>query len=257
MPHAETKTPLITLISVTLNNISGLQKTQKSILNQTFKGYKWLVVDGASDDGTAQWLTQINTRHICEPDQGLYDAMNKGIESAKGQYLIFLNAGDTLPAADTLERISNAIEQHHEPDFLYGDCYEEIEGARPIYKTARNHKKISLGMITHHQAMIYKRHALGDMRYNLNYKLAADYDFTARFLRRIGAAYYCNFPLCVFEAGGLSQVNASAARTEENEIRAALNLCSPLQRRMITIRQAAAQTLKTRAPQIYRALKRT
>lgn len=245
--------PLFSLITVTLNNLEGLKKTYKSIEKQTLKDFEWIVIDGKSSDQTTKWLENISAHWISEPDNGLYDAMNKGIARAKGQYLLFLNAGDQLAASDTLQKISETLKTQ-KPDFIYGDALENTH-PKQFYKKARDHSKISQGMITHHQAMLYKRTIVAKQRYDLTYALAADYDFTARFLEKATSFYKCDFPLCVFEIGGLSQIHAHQSRNEEIEIRRKLKLASPLSNALITTRQRMALALKTYCPSLYKALR--
>lgn len=256
MPQNAQKKPLFSLISVTLNNLSGLQRTHKSITNQGFSDYEWVVIDGASTDGTQKWLENTQADWISEPDDGLYEAMNKGLERARGRYLLFLNAGDILAGPDTLADIARRIGQTNQPDFIYGDSYEELPSGRHVYKPARAAHKIARGMITHHQAMLYRKDALGDLRYNTRYRLAADYDFTMRFLLKTGEALYCDFPFCVFEPGGLSQTGAKTARIEEAIIRRELGLGGPLTGALTTSRQTLAHGLKTLSPELYAKMRK-
>lgn len=253
-PKSEKK-PLFSLISVTKNNLSGLQKTYKSIQKQYLIDFEWLIIDGNSTDGTPEWIKNHAPNGISEPDNGIYDAMNKGIERAGGQYLLFLNAGDALAEENTLQKLAATIEKSGAPDFIYGDSYEDIAGAKPFYKTARSHSSIARGMFTHHQAMLYNADAIGGLRYDLRYKLAADYDFTARFLSKINVAHKCPFPICIFESGGVSQTHAADSRAEEAQIREDLKLGSPLTNKLTLLRQRAALTVRQRFPSLYVTLK--
>lgn len=256
----KTTVPLISIVSIALNNLKGLQKTYKSIENQTFKGFEWVVIDGVSDDGTREWLTKtpeigLDSCWISEKDQGIYDAMNKGIDQAEGQYILFLNAGDELAGPNVLQTLSQKIKSSNNPDFVYGDAYEEGQNGQKLYKKARHASKIASGMITHHQAMLYRRSVIGKDRYDLSYQLAADYDFTARFLKRAKTDLYCDKALCVFEAGGISQKNAKTARGEEFQIRQVLELCSAPMNLLTTMRQTLAAALKSTAPAVYYKLR--
>ena len=98
----------LSIITVNLNNKDGLQKTINSIIFQTIKNFEWIVIDGGSTDGSKE-LIEANKNHITywvsEQDSGIYDAMNKGIKKAKGDYLLFINSGDYLCSNDTVERI--------------------------------------------------------------------------------------------------------------------------------------------------------
>ncbi len=264
--------PLFSLVTITKDNLGGLRATAQSLPPPNPDLYDWIVIDGASQDGTQAFLNTTHAHWISEPDGGIYDAMNKGIGRTRGEYLLFLNAGDRLHSADTLTKIENAIGPSR-PDFIYGDS---LEAGR--YKPARPHSKLAKGMFTHHQAMLYRREALGNLRYDTSYKIAADYDFTAHFLylrhpptcsedpfisprkRRNGSSAFAEddgmikkltLPICIFEPGGVSQQNATIGRREQFEIRKKLGLCSPIQNHLITARQALATSLRHISPALF------
>lgn len=246
--------PKFSIITVCRNHHSGLEKTYNSLKNQSFRGFEWIVIDGVSSDGTAEFLKQNALDfYLSEPDQGPYDAMNKGITHAHGQYLIFLNAGDSLENSNTLSLINQNIAQN--PDFIYGDALD-CESADNHYKTARSHEKVKLGMFTHHQSMIYKREKIGDLQYNTRYKIAADYDFTLRYLQRAKDITYIPQALCIFEAGGLSQNNAKLGRKEQSDIRQSLKICSSFENKLITLAQILNLQLRRFIPWAYWLSKR-
>ncbi len=237
--------PFFSIITVTRNNLSGLQKTYHSLLNQTATDYEWIVVDGASTDGTAQFLSGINAIWTSEPDQGIYDAMNKGMAQTQGQYLIFMNAGDCFAAADTLTLIQKYADTL--PDFIYGDSFEDS-----YYKKARHHLKMNLGMITHHQAMIYKAPV---PQYNLDYKIAADYDLTLKTIKNAAHIVYIPQALCIFESGGISQQKVRQGRIEQFKIRRAHKI-PLLENSLVFILQTALYQLRHFFPKLYWYLKR-
>ncbi|MCD8498238.1 MAG: glycosyltransferase [Alphaproteobacteria bacterium] len=171
---------LFSIITVTRNNGEGLARTYASLAAQSLADYEWIVIDGASSDSTLGFMKDKPALLVSEPDKGIYDAMNKGLERASGDFLIFMNAGDCFAGAQVLEELSHVL-RAEQTVFAYGDAWEEQSGGRPFYKRARRHHHIAYGMFTHHQAMVYKRAALGDMRYDLRYKIASDYDLTAGF----------------------------------------------------------------------------
>lgn len=257
--------PLFSVITITLNNIEGLKKTEKSINKQSFKDAEWIVIDGESSDGTTEHLRKRRSERrredypfqfISEKDDGLYDAMNKGIEAARGHYMIFLNAGDEFAASDTLEIIAPHTKK--KPDFIYGDALEpQAKTDQKIYKTARRYKELAWGMITHHQSMLYRRHTVRDFKihYSLLYDIAADYDFTARFLLKAKKIVYIPKPICIFEQGGISQKNASLGRKEQYMIREKLEMVSPQENIWIITLQTATWYFKTFCPWGYHALK--
>lgn len=243
---------LFSIITVTRNNLQGLQHTHRSLQQQSFQGFEWLVIDGASDDGTVDYLNASDAAFLSEPDSGIYDAMNKGLTHAGGYYLLFLNAGDALADADTLLNLTTYIEELQEtPDFIYGDALEAHPGEPPAYKPARPYKKSAYGMFTHHQAMLYRRELIGDLRYDTGYAIAADYKFTLQVLARSHTVVYCPFALCLFESGGISQQKAAQGRREQVRIRAELQTVSPLQNRLIAARQQAVWTFRQTFPALY------
>jgi putative colanic acid biosynthesis glycosyltransferase len=238
---------IFSIITITRNNRTGLARTRTSLINQTCRDFEWIVIDGASTDGTTDDLRTVPPDHwISEPDNGIYDAMNKGLACARGDYLLFLNAGDSLAAPDVLEKLSPLS-----ADFLYGDA---LEGGH--YKRARPHTRILTGMITHHQSMLYRRAALGDLRYDTTYHIAADYKFTLAFLQKPGiTAAYAPFALCDFDPGGLSQTAARLGRMEQSHARRDLNACNPLTNLAIIAAQTVLMALRRTVPGLYWLLK--
>lgn len=178
-----------TIVTITYNNRAGLSKTAHSILAQTCLDYEWLIIDGASADGTQEDFPQYAIAHIIsEPDQGIYDAMNKGLDHAAGQYVIFMNAGDQFADKDILKIAKDHLTLS--PDLLYGDAYEDTEEGIRHYKAAKPPKQITRGLFTHHQAIFYRTEALGTLRYDLSYKIAADYHLTLSFLKEMRTTTY-------------------------------------------------------------------
>lgn len=110
-------------------------------------------------------------------------------------------------------------------------------------------------MFTHHQAMIYRRDLTGALRYDENYKIAADYKFTLQFLQNAETIVYAPFPLCLFESGGISQQQAVQGRAEQHKIRAALGIVTPLKNHMISLQQKIIWTLRRTFPNLYWKLK--
>lgn len=235
------------IITVTRNNICGLRKTRRSLQAQRFEDYEWIVIDGASTDGTAAWLRETDAAWVSEPDNGIYDAMNKGIARARGKYLIFMNAGDECAGPACLEKIA----EYADADFIYCDALEAGH-----YKKARPHEKINYGMFTHHQAMIYRRELMEKLRYDTNYTIAADYKFTLQFLRKARNISYAPFPFCVFEQGGASQREAAKGRNEQFRIRQELGTCGWFRNAGIYALQTAALAIRYLMPGVYWFAKR-
>lgn len=244
--------PLFSIITVTLNNYDGVRKTHQSVTTQTFQNYEWVIIDGASTDNTVTYLNSLNIDHISDSDSGLYDAMNKGIDRAQGNYLIFMNAGDIFASIETLQTLADTLDKKN-PDFAYGDALE-IFNNREVYKKTSRHWSIIKGMFTHHQAMVYKRSALGTLRYDLQYKIAADYDFTYRFLNKTDHVKYIPTPLCLFESGGVSQTQALKGRVEQFKIRQNLDI-KVIKNISIFVEQTLTSAVRQICPRLYWWLK--
>lgn len=204
-----------TIVTICRNNIQGLIRTRQSVFSQTFKDFEWVVIDGASKDGTKEYLEGIAAENICwlsEPDNGLYDAMNKGIEKSSGQYLLFMNSGDEFADEDVLQDVVRLIRSANAPTFIYGDSLERGQSSALLYKSAHHHKYIWYGMFTHHQSMLYGRKALGEIRYRAHYPIAADYALTAEFLSKFPKIVRISRPICIFEGGGLTSLTMNQWR---------------------------------------------
>lgn len=247
MTENTANTPFLSIITVTHNNARGVQRSYVSMRNQSLQDFEWIVIDGNSADNTVDFLQKTDANWISEPDDGIYDAMNKGIERANGRYMLFLNAGDLLARNDIIAEIYTAAQ--NDPDFIYGDAYEMA-----AYKTART-PTIKHGMFTHHQAMVYRADKIADLRYNTEYEIAADYEFTARFLQQNSNALYIPRAICDFEPGGISQQKASQGRKEQQQIRKNLELCTPIENRIITAAQACLWSFRESCPSLYWRLK--
>jgi len=200
---------LITIITVCKNDIAGLQATEGSIRSQSERSFEWVVIDGASTDGTHEYLSGLGLGYLrfwIEADESQFEAMNKGIERAQGDYLLFLNAGDTLHDREVLTGVAQKVGNE---DWLIGDAVDLIGGNMRIYKRAR-----SLGYMRHslpssHQAIFFRKGAIGDIRYRSEeFQVSGDYAFAAEIYRSDRrSAVNLGIPVCVFRLGGLSTQN--------------------------------------------------
>jgi putative colanic acid biosynthesis glycosyltransferase len=225
--------PVFSIITVTHNNLPGLQKTDRSLKLQSFRDFEWIVIDSGSADGTEGFLTHSNASSMRRDGCSKYDAMNLGLARASGDYVLFLDAGDKLAFANTLARLHNFIRSARKaPDFLYGDC---LEGE--TYKPARAHTQLRLGLFTPHQAMVYRRRVLNGLSFDTRYKIAADYDFTARLLQHAKHIDYYPLPVCAFEK---PQQKSRHSRAEQFLIRRRLKIAGPLQNTALYLLQTAA-----------------
>ena len=210
--------PFLSIITINYNNKTGLEKTMQSVLNQSFKDFEYIVIDGGSNDGSKQYI-ESNKQSIyfwvSEPDEGIYNAMNKGIASSNGEYLLFLNSGDFLNGDSSLEDFIKNIDFNG--DIIYGDYkYENGEKIFPDLLTPLFFVRTSLP----HQSTFFKREVFDKMGlYNEQYKIVADRDFYIKcFLSNQFTFKHVQYPLTVFDLAGLSNnVSQQEMHTLEKE----------------------------------------
>ena len=215
---------LFSIITVTYNAAKVLNATLKSVEEQSFRDFEYLVIDGASTDETLSLVEQAGiatTTVWSEPDKGLYDAMNKAIDRAKGQYLIFLNAGDAFATPETLAHIALSAQDH--PDVIYGqtqlvDIAGNIVGMRHL--TAPKHltwQSFKDGMLVCHQAFIARREMCP--HYDLKYRFSADYDWCVKVLKQCeSTAYVGDEPIISYLSEGLTTENHKKSLRERYNI---------------------------------------
>ena len=203
----------VSIITITYNAERWLERTMQSVLAQTCKDYEYIIVDGASKDGTVDIIRRLEPLFEgrlswkSEPDKGLYDAMNKGIARATGDFLWFMNAGDEIYAPDTLAHVVAAATD--ETDIVYGKaCIVNAEGV----KVSEHHKltppdlqrkHFLNGLVVSHQAILVRRSIAG--QYNTSYRISADYDWCIRAVTASRKNAYLDEYICKFLTEGVSQ----------------------------------------------------
>jgi putative colanic acid biosynthesis glycosyltransferase len=209
------RSPLISVITVVRNDALGFVRTASSVASQTFQDFEWVVVDGASTDGTLEKIKEEGARITCwisEADAGIYDAMNKGVTLAKGDYLVFINSGDALEDGNSLQLVAQRLLQE-EPlaDVLYAGAQLVFPDGRQVYRPPRSVQSyIWHGLPANHQATYYRRAALPDPPYDLRYRVCGDYFLAATLYRSNGRCAYLNRSIARFEVGGTSYTRRRA-----------------------------------------------
>ena len=183
--------PLFSIITVTYNAEATLPATLQSIKEQTCRLYEFILMDGVSSDATVELAKAADlndARIFSSPDTGLYDAMNKAVSVARGEYLIFLNAGDKFHDATTLERIAKAAMDNDFPGIVYGQTQiVDAQGNRIADRHLQAPDELKFdsfkeGMVVCHQAFIVLRRIAG--LYDLRYRFSADYEWCIRCLQK-------------------------------------------------------------------------
>ncbi|WP_340111699.1 glycosyltransferase family 2 protein [Maribellus mangrovi] len=203
--------PKISIITVVFNGVQFIESTIRSVIGQNYPNFEYLIIDGKSTDGTVDLIKKYEDNigfWVSEPDQGIYDAMNKGLKKATGDFVLFMNAGDAFYEKNTLSKIP--FEQHPNADIFYGETViidentgEELGLRRkklPIDLDWKHYKK---GMVACHQSSLVRKNIAGE--YNTEYKLSADIDWVIRALKKSRETVFTQTIVARFLNGGVSR----------------------------------------------------
>ena len=221
--------PLISILTVVKDDAAGLARTRASLRRQIFRDFEWLVADGGSGPGVRDLLNDVRLETAwldSRPDGGPFGGMNRAMKRARGQWLLFLNAGDSLYSAESLEMMAAAAHDPGRPGLVFGDTYEEIEGGRLALRRARSERWAAYGMFAHHCAILYRQDLVTGILYRTNLRIAADYAFTLEVLARTSLTKHVPEPVAVFASGGLSRQQQNVGRREQDWVRREM-LCIP------------------------------
>lgn len=209
----------ITIITVVYNGVNYIEKTISSILNQTYENIEYIIIDGNSKDGTKDLLNNYKNiksiKIISENDKGIYDAMNKGISLATGNWINFMNAGDIFFNNDTLKEIfsfdcSNAT-------IIYGDLMVTYNGFSKIQK-AKMLDNLKFGMCFSHQSTFFESSFAKSNLYNLQFKLASDFDLIYKAYNTERLFIYRNVIISNVISNGIADKNRIKTLNEYYEI---------------------------------------
>ena len=229
-----------TIVTCTYNAEAVLQRTLDSVMKQTYCNIEHLIIDGVSKDKTLTMVKAYQHKNdvgesahailvFSEPDKGLYDAMNKGIDRATGDYLIFLNAGDVFPSEDTLEFVEGCVGEGEElPGVLYGDTdIVNMEGHFLRHRRLTPPKRLSWrsfmwGMLVCHQSFYARADIAKGIHYNLDYRFSADVDWCIRIMREAARRHLplrnVNAVITNYLDGGMSVQNHKASLKERFQV---------------------------------------
>jgi len=203
---------LLSVITVAFRNYDGVAKTYASLAHLAQAqdiSFEWIVVDGGSQDGTAEFLEnlngQYNLRYISEKDKGIYDAMNKGIAMAEGRFALFLNSGDIFhaDAAEVVRQLENAPESA----MYIGDALLDFGDGKKIRRSAKHGWYIYHSLPASHQAIFFPVSGLKTYPYDLHYKVSSDYALAARMFKAGYAFKRLKGLVSEFSMGGVSTSN--------------------------------------------------
>lgn len=201
--------PKISIITIVYNNVRDIEHTILSVINQTYSAIEYIIIDGASTDGTLDIIHKYRGSIdilISEKDNGIYDAMNKGLSKATGDYVLFLNSGDELYDNHTIQTI---VEKGNGADIIFGET-KLVDEQRKIIGDRRHKapahfdwKSFQYGMNVCHQAIYVKREIAEP--YDLKYKLSADVDWVIRAAKKAKTTQNVQTYVARYLVGGMSQ----------------------------------------------------
>ena len=206
----------VTIITVAYNAKATIEETILSVIRQSYENIEYIVIDGASADGTVDIIKRYEDKidyWVSEPDDGIYHAMNKGITKATGEWINFMNAGDTFYDNDTIAHIMT--HKKDDADLIYGN--HKIKGDKRE-KHALSYEKCLYTMPLCHQALFTKSQLMKKVQFNTCFNISADYDFIVKMYLQEKKFQQINRTIVVFEPGGFATSHQLLRDTEAIKI---------------------------------------
>lgn len=208
----------VSIITVNLNNCNGLQKTIDSVVCQTYNDYDWIVVDGGSTDGSRELIEQYSSRFsywISEQDTGVYCAMNKGINAAKGEYVIFMNSGDYFADSNVLSNVACDLDCDIVAGYIKYDK-TGVETKSPAYLTPRHLFRQNIP----HQAEFIRRSLFKEISmYSEDLRILSDFEFNVKAAMQDRTYKVINQIVSIVEPDGISNKYVSLMKEEDSIIK--------------------------------------
>jgi glycosyltransferase involved in cell wall biosynthesis len=214
--------PKLSVITIVYNNVKDIERTMLSVLNQTYPNIEYIIIDGGSKDGTTEAIYNYKAKlaqFISEPDKGIYDAMNKGLALATGDYVLFMNSGDEIYAPET---VTEVFESAASADIYYGETemynenWESLGQRRHCAPEVFNWKSFRYGMSVSHQAIYIKRSPA--QPYDLRYKYSSDIDWVIKAAKNASSIVNTHMFVAKYLVGGMSKKKHLASLKERFRI---------------------------------------
>lgn len=200
----------VSVITINLNNLEGLKKTMQSVFDQTFQDIEYIVIDGGSEDGSKEWIELQSHKlvyWISERDTGIYNAMNKAVCKAGGEYIFFLNSGDLLISNEIFQTLNIAS---FNKDIIYGNIQiqGEVEKWIKTYPEFLTFDYFTYDTLPHSGGAFIKKNLFQIVgKYNERFRILADWEFYMKALFWYNCSYtYINKTISIFDANGFSSV---------------------------------------------------
>jgi len=219
----------LSLVTINRNSAAGLEKTLQSVASQTFKDFEYIIVDGASSDGSVEVIKKyepqfLHLKWVSEPDSGIYNAMNKGIRMASGNYIQILNSADCLAAPDVTERMLAALEKAGQPSILYGNMVKCFPDGKKVVDQSFAGQEITMrgmfsGTLNHDPAYIRRDLFEKYGYYDETLKIVSDWKW---YLQAIvfgtEQPQYVDIDVTLFDMTGISETNLDLSKTERKKV---------------------------------------
>lgn len=209
----------VSVVTVCYNAVDTIEKTILSVINQTYQNIEYIIIDGGSKDGTVDVINKYRDKiayFVSEPDKGIYDAMNKGIKAATGDWILFRNSGDMFFLNDSIEKLFLLSKRKPNTDFLLANCRFFKDWGYLDAKPSILKKNYMDGMPAFHPSTLIKREIQQKYLFNIKYKNSADYDFFIEAFNN-GATYeYCDIILSLVDANVGATVDHYDRSIKEN-----------------------------------------
>lgn len=197
--------PIVSIVTVAFNAVNVIRETIHSVIKQEFNSFEYIIIDGESVDGTLDIINEYASYlsyFVSEPDRGIYDAMNKGIDAATGEWIIFMNAGDTFISNEVLKNVFKGNVDKC-IDVLYGDAIlKYVWGCSLLEGHFFTPNDINLPFC--HQSVFVKTKLMKEFYFNLNYKVAGDYNFFYTLYCKDKIFYHIKVPVAFYDSVGYS-----------------------------------------------------
>jgi len=215
---------VISIITINYNNAIGLEKTIKSVVSQTHKDFEYIIIDGNSTDRSKEIISKYKdniTSAISEPDSGVYNAMNKGIKTSKGDYLLFLNSGDILENNDVLKNVNKELKSGL--DIYYGNLIFENNNSKrlEIYPNKLSFRFFCEKSLPHPASFIKRELFDSISYYNENLKIVSDWEFFMIAICKYNVSHkHINQTITVFDTCGMSseKINRKVIEKERADV---------------------------------------
>lgn len=210
----------LSIITINYNNLQGLRKTYQSVVSQTWQDFEWIVIDGGSTDGSKEFIEEHQAKFsywVSEPDKGIYNAMNKGIGHAHGEWLQFINSGDGFVNDSVLEQVMRI---NTNADFVYGNTILTKNGKQVSineYPGQLHFSQLYWESISHNSTFI-RRDLFSTKKYNENNRIVSDWEFFIEQAMNNARFIHVDLPICFFDMSGISSTNRDMVLKEREDV---------------------------------------